>query len=500
MIRKLLCLSALTLALPVAAAPAATLQATDYGVVDFGDQTPFQVTGTRCGKATARVVLTFGGVTVSGPRAKASGRAAAQRAVCTGVARVPDYGSVARAGWKPGMPIGVSLVSRSGAVPLRFLRFEVDAGKVVGGAPATIDAGDQDTGAGDKALQMNEGDVVALGRVNVRQLRSLGLRVCINQGADVPANSLLDTRQEPTPVTITVHQGSPTGPELVGPADVESLLLPTGGRLAAEGFGGCYRLVELPFRSRIAADAPELFLSVDREPIPGVFQVNSIDFDGTGAKLPAPRQSDPRGMATIFDGTSFAGWDQTGCDLVDHAATRLPATNPADITNCVMTYAKPVHDVILRLDLRAERFPDNGGIFMPTEIQIRQAGEYGMGGFFGEYAARAHKLDNFPDWTQMEIVQIGARYVVSVNGRTVTDHLASAGAPAPYPLRIQTQAEWSPAIGTEASFGNEQPVVSGPADWGRFWFRNIRLYQCTSAQDPVCVAAANARAGEVPAR
>jgi hypothetical protein len=63
---------------------------------------------------------------------------------------------------------------------------------------------------------------------------------------------------------------------------------------------------------------------------------------------------------------------------------------------------------------------------------------------------------------------------------------------------VQTQAEFSYALGASLGFGDElPPSVSGPADWGRDWFRNIRAYECKGASDPVCVAAADARDGQV---
>ncbi len=475
-------------AVPADAAPL-SLKATAHGVVDFGDQVPFSVSGTRCGKVGVRIVLRFAAQAVPGPKARSTR--------CSGVVRVPAYGDVVAAGWKPGVPLTAAMSSRAGTVALRFLRFEVDAGKVVAGSPAVLDGADQDTGKGDKALVMNTGDAVALGRVNVRQLRSVGLRVCIPNAFPFPQNGLIDTRGEPTSAFVSVRQGSADGAALVGPVDVASDVL-TGPRLQSEGFNGCYRLVELPFQKLPISDAPELFLKVDNV-LPDQLQVNSIDFDGTGAKVPAPPLKDPAGTEPLFVGGQLQGMTQQGCLIADGAATRLPTTDPTDITDCRLTAKQPFQNVVLRMEVRPQRFFDNGEISMVQEVQLRQAGEFGPGGYFGEYAARAHKINNFPDWTQVEIVQLGARYVVSVNGRTVTDHVASTGAPQPYPFSIGTQAIFSYGAAVDSGFGNELfPATTTPSDWGRYWFRDIRVYRCKGLSDPVCTKAADARKGQVP--
>ena len=37
-----------------------------------------------------------------------------------------------------------------------------------------------------------------------------------------------------------------------------------------------------------------------------------------------------------------------------------------------------------------------------------------------------------------------------------------------------------------------------PSEWGAFWFRDIRLLECASEDDPVCRRLADARRGQVP--
>jgi hypothetical protein len=131
---------------------------------------------------------------------------------------------------------------------------------------------------------------------------------------------------------------------------------------------------------------------------------------------------------------------------------------------------------------------------------LRSAGEYLPGGYFGEYAARWLKLNMYPDWSQFEIVQLGARYVVSINGRTVTDHITSV-APNPYTFGLATQPEWSYRWGVKSGFGSmNDETVTTPNDWGHYWFRNVRAYECASLTDPVCTSLAGARAGQAPAK
>ncbi|MGH7860313.1 MAG: hypothetical protein ACREQY_23535, partial [Candidatus Binatia bacterium] len=84
-----------------------------------------------------------------------------------------------------------------------------------------------------------------------------------------------------------------------------------------------------------------------------------------------------------------------------------------------------------------------------------------------------------------------------VNGRTVTDHVASTGAPAPYRPQLLAQPEWSYRTGVSEGFGGEStPDLVTPKEWGHFEFRNVRLYECTLETDPICVALANARPGQ----
>ncbi|HYH59949.1 MAG TPA: DUF1080 domain-containing protein [Thermoleophilaceae bacterium] len=503
--RRAAVLGAVALALAAAwpsGASAAKLDGPRHGVVDFGDRVPYTVKGKRCASTRVRARVAFGtgdqrGV-VRGRRSRARRNPVAGG--CAGAARIPGFRALRRAGWQAGEATTIRLGSRAGRLPLRYARIEADHGDVVAGDPTVIAANDQDTRGGDNALLMNKGDVVALGRANVRRIDSVAFRFCV-AGAPNPvlpgAGVVVPERVEPSAV-VSIRQDSPDGAPFLRPVDLSNTLQ-NFSRFATLGFGGCYRLLPVPVTGRAMEDAPELFLKIEDAP-PDSFTLNSLDLAGTGAKLPHRSPRDPRGMKTIFDGTSFDGFSQTGCALRDGAATNLRTGDNAEFGECSMEYDKPIRDVVIRLEVRRENFYDNAGIYLgQQEIQLRSAGEYLPGGFFGQYAARWQKLTSFPEWSTIEIVQIGARHVVTVNGRTVTDVMRADGPPEPYELRLVTQPQWSYRTAIETGFGNEgEPNVVNPSEWGAFWFRNVRLLECGSADKPVCRRLADARRGQVP--
>ena len=483
-----------------AAASAATLEGTKHGPVDFGDRVAYRVSGADCLDARVRArVKTGGGRTVSGPLSRPLRDAVGGD--CSGVAEIPAFTAVRDAGWQPGMRTEIALGSNAGSVPLRYARIEVDQGEAVAGSPDVVAAGDQDTREPDNAMAMDAGDVVGLGRVNVRKADSLAFRFCVT-GVPNPvlpgAGVVVPERIEPS-VVVSIRQDSPDGAPLLKSVDLSHTLQNTS-RLATLGFGGCYRLVPVPITGRPMEDAPKLFLRVEEAP-PGAFTLNSLDIAGTGAKEPARFPADPPGMRAIFDGSSFDGMRQTGCALRDGAVTNARGSDETEFADCQMTYEKPVRNVVVRLEMRRENFYDNGAVYLglDQEIQLRSPGEYLPGGFFGQFAARWQKLTSFPEWSTMEIVQLGARHVVTINGRTVTDVMSKNGAPEPYELGFHTQPQWSYRAGVDSGFGNEgDPDVVTPSDWGAFWFRNIRVLECSSEQDLTCRRLADARRGQVP--
>jgi hypothetical protein len=76
---------------------------------------------------------------------------------------------------------------------------------------------------------------------------------------------------------------------------------------------------------------------------------------------------------------------------------------------------------------------------------------------------------------------------VRINGRTVTDHVAAAD-PAPYAFSVASQPVFSEEYGIGGRFDTMtwNPTVTKPSDWGNAWYRNIRVYDCASPDDPVC--------------
>jgi hypothetical protein len=482
-------------------ARAASLSATRFGPVDFGDRVAYRVGGGGCARAAVRVRVVAGPERRAARGAATRGRADAGGG-CRGIARVPGFRAVRRTGWEQGDRIRIALVSRAGRVPLRYARMEADEGAAAAGSPEVVPAGDQDTIERDRAVAMDPGDAVALGRVDLRRTQALAVRLCID-GQDTSAAPpnlgpfLTPERVEPT-TFLSVRQDGPDGAALVGPVDVASDLQELS-RLSTLGSGGCYRLVVLPLTGRRQEAAPRLFLRAESGR-PGILRVNTVDVVGTGAKLPVRPPRRVRGMRTIFDGRSFDGWEMQDCVLRDGAAVNARGANTNDISGCSLTYERPLRDVVLRFRMRRENIYDNAGIYLGAqEIQLRSIGEYLPGGYFGQFAARWVKLNSFPFWDEIEVVQLGARHVVTVNGRTVTDVLREGGPPEPYRLNLIAQPQWSYRAGAELGFGSEgDPGISDPSALGAFWFKNVRLLECDGRRDPRCRRLAEARRGQVP--
>lgn len=473
-----------------ATAGAATLSSTRHGAVDLGDRIAFRVTGERCERVGARVRLTAGeeGTVVDGPRALP---ARTTEGDCAGTAQVPDFRTLRSTGWEQGDRLDVELVSSAGTVPLRHARIEVDRGRPALGSPEIVPSGDPEASRADRAVVLDAGDAISLGRVDLRRADGLALRVCATglAGSDVEL-----------PFYVSVRQDGPDGPALVGPADAAASLPQEIARLSRLGFDGCYRLVVLPITGRLQEDAPELFLRGELG-LPGALKVTSVDVTGTGARVPTAPPPPAPGMRTIFDGTSFDGWRATNCALRDGAAVNARDGSPSALTGCSMVFARPLRDVVLRFRMRRESIFDNAGIYLgpSQEIQLRSMGEYLPGGVFDQMAARWQKLSAFPDWDEIEVVQLGARHVVSVNGRTVADVLHRGGAPEPYALEVVSQPIWSYRVAAELGFGQEgSPDLSNLSELGAFWFKDVRLLECAGPADPVCRRLADARRGQVP--
>jgi hypothetical protein len=471
-----------------------------YGVVDLGDRVPYRLAGAGCLTDTVRIVVTAGragGRVHSAPSAPTADPLRPDS--CAGAVTVPTETQVRTTGWRQGDPIAITVESDHSRVPLRYLRVEADQAEPAAGGPSVVPAADPRSPKTDHAMLMSAGDAIDLGRVDLTKINAVSVRACLTGGVPVKA----------TPIMFTLHQDSPDGPAIVGPRDIASDMF-VGPWNDSNGWVGCYFLAPSEITGTVAERAPHLFASIDAASSPVL--VNFIDFNGTGAKLPERPPRDPRGTQLLFDGSSFKGWDQSGCALRDGAVRT--AGYPG---GCSMTYARrQLHDVLIRLSFRLENFNDNGGIYVGgTEIQMRQAGEWLIGGYYGPtrgqsvvpspaagcnfnfqvmftytacgYPANVDNVNVFPDWNQMEILQLGAHYVVRVNGRTVTDTYAADGDPGKFALQLVTQPEFAFRYGVGGTFQEPWPPrVEQPDSWGNEWFDNVRVYRCHSRTDRVC--------------
>src|SRR5205807_8945733 len=109
--------------------------------------------------------------------------------------------------WDQGEPIAISLVSGSNEVSLRYERVEVGLGKAVAGSPKFVDPNPADPRGGqrEKAVQLNSGDAVDIGRVDLTRIYSVSLRVCIPSG------------KPHAPTEFSLRTGGAGGPRVVRP-------------------------------------------------------------------------------------------------------------------------------------------------------------------------------------------------------------------------------------------------------------------------------------------
>jgi hypothetical protein len=477
-----------------------------WGPVDFGDQVAYTLQGEQC---TADRVH----VEVSGAkRPTADGPASYPVAdllhpgTCVGYVDVPSERAVRRTGWDAGDPIDIAVVSHDDRVPLRYQRIELEHGKAAAGAPKVVKPAVRDPRGGkrDQAMEMSSGDVVSIGRVDLSHIYSVSLRVCTT----LP-------KPHVAPTFVELRADSADGPSIVGPVDVNDDMV--NAYKSNYGWPNCWQLQPWPITGKVPGRAPELFLAVTTAG-GGPVDISYLDVNGTGAKVADPPSRDPRGMKQIFNGKSFKGWDHSNCKLDEGAVRPEHNRNPQNYaaivsagfvgeSGCTMTYTKSkFHNVVIRLDYRMQDFGDNGAVNIgPQEVQLREAGEWLTGGLQGStvptaltefatsdngggYPAQRVKSNSYPDWSRMEIVQIGSHYVVRVNGRTVTDCKTCAADPGKFALKLASQPGFSYQYGINGRFDSTfYPDIEDPADWGNLSFRNIRVYECKSVHDPVCV-------------
>jgi hypothetical protein len=455
-----------------------------HGPVDLGDRVAYRLRGPACQGEVVRAVVTAAGQRIAGRESTAQPDPRASRSsICGGIVTIPDEGQVRSAGWHPGEALAIDVVAPDSDVTLQYSRVEVDLGRPVAGSPTRVISHDPRSGPRDKAWQLSTGDVVEIPQVDLTKIYSLSFRVC------------LDLPKPHVPEEITLRAGNPDCPAVLGPIDVADDML--NDWKSIDGWPDCWQLQPWPITGEVPGRAPRLFLEATLAPEP--LLISAIDFNGTGAKVVDRPPHDPAGTKQIFDGTSFKGWDHSGCARTDHA---VRTANHA--SGCSMTYTGgKVHNVMLRLGYRQQDFAANGGIYLGSEIQMREPGEWLTGGYLGDqftpalvgwavdppvtgYPAQRIKTNSYPDWSQIEIVQLGKHYRVTINGHVVTDYLAPSD-PEPYDLQLVTQPEFSFHYGASGRFDAPYPpVVTTPSSWGNIWYKNVRLYQCKGLHDRVC--------------
>lgn len=499
-------IAALGVLAPVARAGGVTFVRTaENGTVDFGDWVRYQLTGTGCAGHTVVVRVDGPGATDA-----VSERNLASPS-CDGVVRVPTEDVVrAKTGWSAGAPVAIRLESGDQILPLRYQRVEVDQGTTAtGGALTTVPSVDGRQDPGDLAVPMSTGDIVKLGRVNLTSIYSISLRVCVT----LPKPHL-------TPSLVELRAGRPDAPSIIGRVDVADDV--NNSNKSNFGWPDCWQLQPWPIINKIPEAEPELFLAMVATAAP--VKVTYIDFNGTGAvKQPDRLEPDPARMSTIFDGTdaTVGAWTIGEKCTIDPSDDSVHATHSTEPTNyaplatfgfvgesgCTMAYEPPVKDVMIKFQYRLQDFEDNGAIYIDGhEIQMREAGEWMTGGIQGNtlpdaltnfavdnppsgYPAQRIKSNTFPDWSEMEIVQFGRRYVVRINGRTVTDCTSCFEAPVEaYQFSLTTQPNFSYRYGAgyRMDTGPTNPTTDDPSNWGNISFRNFRLYQCTEAANDPC--------------
>ena len=493
----------------------------ENGTVDFGDWVSYTLTGTGCaGHAVKAVVV--------GPSGAAESATSPNPSSCAGTVRVPTEDVVRqKTGWTAGAPVSISLQTVDGgqSLDLRYQRVEVDQGTTPDGdTPATVPSQDTRQGPSDMAVPMSTGDVVHLGKINLTDLYSVSLRVCVTLPKPHVSPSFMELRED-----------TADGPSVIGRVDVaDDVNNPNKSNF---GWPDCWQLQPWPIINGDKSGNHDLFLAMVATA--GPVEVTYVDFNGTGAaKEPERFEPGPSTMTTIFDPTNgiSGGWAIGDKCLVDsdgsvHQTHTTEPQNYAPLatfgfvgeSGCSMTYNTQVHDVMIRFQYRLQDFEDNGAIYIDGhEIQMRQAGEWMTGGIQGTtlpqaltnavtndptlnevtgYPAQRIKSNTFPAWSEIEIVQLGAHFVVRINGRTVTDCYADDNAKdclpdlrdadgnvKPWTFSMATQPNFSYHYGAgyRMDTGPNNPVTDDPSNWGNISFKNVRLYQCGAAVDDPC--------------
>jgi hypothetical protein len=489
---------------PIARAGGVRLVApTAYGTVDFGDRVLYRLEGAGCIGRFVHVHVDAGSGT-DGPQSKAADDplvAGTDR--CVGTAQVPAEAQVRAAGWDAGDHIGITVVSDDGSVPLRYQRVEVDRASH---ELPLIQSGDGRSGVRDQAVVMSmPGDSVALGPVDLTRIYSISLRVCLTSGKPHVAPSLMELRAY-----------APDGPSIIGRVDVAND--PNNSNKSNFGWTDCWQLQPWPILNPPANGVQNLYLVMVATGSP--VAVTHIDFNGTGAKVADTPPSDPSDTVQIFDGDFKGEWSVTDKCERDETDKSVYPEHSAEPTNhlplatfgfagedgCSMTYKADLNNVMIRLEYRMRNFGDNGAINLigqaegapRQEVQMREAGEWMTGGLQGRtlpdaltnfatdtptgYPAQRVKSNSYPDWSQMEIVKSDSRYIVRINGRTVT--YCDGCVPDTGTFRVQFVSQptfsYHYGVGYRMDTGPTNPTTDDPSNWGNLSFRNIRIIDCAT--------------------
>jgi hypothetical protein len=149
--------------------------------------------------------------------------------------------------------------------------------------------------------------------------------------------------------------------------------------------------------------------------------------------------------AKIFDGKTLNGWEVVGGGKWSVAAGILRGECAKADEQGVLVYEKPVKDFTARLQFRISG--GNSGFYFRAErvkeqplvrgFQAEVDAIYDVGGIW-ETAGRGWVFKPTPEihatakfkpgeWTDMSVSAIGDRYIVRLNGKTITDIVDAQG-------------------------------------------------------------------------